>query len=350
MDNEKFLKKGLTSDEAKKRMKEYGPNILEKKKRISPVKIFLEQFNDFIIWVLISATILSAIMGQKADAITIVIIVVMNAILGFIQEYKTEKSLEALQNLTAPTSKVLRDQEVKVISAEELVPGDIIILESGDRIPADSMLIEGNSLVVDESLLTGESVGVDKNCNNKNNNIYMGTVVLKGKGRALVENTGMKTEMGKIADMLDNIESDKSPLKKKLASLGKVMVAVCIVICIVVTIMGIIRGQDKYEMFLLGVSLAVAAIPEGMPAIVTVALALGVSRMLKRNALIRKLPAVETLGCTSIICSDKTGTLTQNKMTVEKVYFNDKIFDLNENNDLNFDILKKTFVYCNDCG
>lgn len=350
MDNEKFLKKGLTSDEAKKRMKEYGPNILEKKKRISPVKIFLEQFNDFIIWVLISATILSAIMGQKADAITIVIIVVMNAILGFIQEYKTEKSLEALQNLTAPTSKVLRDQEIKVISAEELVPGDIIILESGDRIPADSMLIEGNSLVVDESLLTGESVGVDKNCNNKNNNIYMGTVVLKGKGRALVENTGMKTEMGKIADMLDNIESDKSPLKKKLASLGKVMVAVCIVICIVVTIMGIIRGQDKYEMFLLGVSLAVAAIPEGMPAIVTVALALGVSRMLKRNALIRKLPAVETLGCTSIICSDKTGTLTQNKMTVEKVYFNDKIFDLNENDDLNFDILKKTFVYCNDCG
>lgn len=350
MDNEKFLKKGLTSDEAKKRMKEYGPNVLEKKKRISPVKIFLEQFNDFIIWVLISATILSAIMGQKADAITIVIIVVMNAMLGFIQEYKTEKSLEALQNLTAPTSKVLRDQEIKVISAEELVPGDIIILESGDRIPADSMLIEGNSLVVDESLLTGESVGVDKNCNNKNNNIYMGTVVLKGKGRALVENTGMKTEMGKIADMLDNIESDKSPLKKKLASLGKVMVAVCIVICIVVTIMGIIRGQDKYEMFLLGVSLAVAAIPEGMPAIVTVALALGVSRMLKRNALIRKLPAVETLGCTSIICSDKTGTLTQNKMTVEKVYFNDKIFDLNENNDLNFDILKKTFVYCNDCG
>ncbi|AYF54985.1 calcium-translocating P-type ATPase, PMCA-type [Clostridium botulinum] len=350
MDNEKFLKKGLTSDEAKKRMKEYGPNILEKKKRISPVKIFLEQFNDFIIWVLISATILSAIMGQKADAITIVIIVVMNAILGFIQEYKTEKSLEALQNLTAPTSKVLRDQEIKVISAEELVPGDIIILESGDRIPADSMLIEGNSLVVDESLLTGESVGVDKNCNNKNNNIYMGTVVLKGKGRALVENTGMKTEMGKIADMLDNIESDKSPLKKKLASLGKVMVAVCIVICIVVTIMGIIRGQDKYEMFLLGVSLAVAAIPEGMPAIVTVALALGVSRMLKRNALIRKLPAVETLGCTSIICSDKTGTLTQNKMTVEKVYFNDKIFDLNENDDLNFDILKKTFIYCNDCG
>ncbi|KGM96637.1 calcium-translocating P-type ATPase, SERCA-type [Clostridium botulinum] len=350
MDNEKFLKKGLTSDEAKKRMKEYGPNVLEKKKRISPVKIFLEQFNDFIIWVLIAATILSAIMGEKADAITIVIIVIMNAILGFIQEYKTEKSLEALQNLAAPTSKVLRDQEVKVISAEELVPGDIVILESGDRVPADSILIEGNSLVVDESLLTGESVGVDKNCDSKNSNVYMGTVVLKGKGRALVENTGMKTEMGKIADMLDNIETEKSPLKKKLASLGKVMVVVCLVICIVVTFMGIMRGQDKYQMFLLGVSLAVAAIPEGMPAIVTVALALGVSRMLKRNALIRKLPAVETLGCTSIICSDKTGTLTQNNMTVEKMYFNDKIYDLHDNKDLNFDILKKTFVYCNDCG
>ncbi|KEH96929.1 calcium-translocating P-type ATPase, PMCA-type [Clostridium massiliodielmoense] len=350
MNNEKFLRKGLTSSEAEKRIKKYGLNVLEKKKKVSPIKIFLEQFNDFIIWVLLIATALSAAMGQKADAITIIIIVVMNAILGFVQEYKTEKSLEALQNLAAPTSKVLRDGEVKVISAEKLVPGDVIILESGDRIPADAIFIEGNSLVVDESLLTGESIGVEKSTGGKNSNICMGTVVLKGKGRALIEKTGMKTEMGKIADMLDNIESEKSPLKKKLASLGKVMVAVCIVICIMVTIMGIIRGQDKYQMFLLGVSLAVAAIPEGMPAIVTVALALGVSRMLKRNALIRKLPAVETLGCTSIICSDKTGTLTQNNMTVEQIYFNDKIYNLNENDDVNFDILKKTFVYCNDCG
>ena len=350
MNNEKFLRKGLTSSEAEKRIKQYGLNVLEKKKKVSPIKIFLEQFNDFIIWVLLVATGLSAAMGQKADAITIIIIVVMNAILGFVQEYKTEKSLEALQNLAAPTSKVLRDGEVKVISADQLVPGDVIILESGDRIPADAIFIEGNSLVVDESLLTGESIGVEKSIGGKNSNIYMGTVVLKGKGRALIEKIGMKTEMGKIADMLDNIESEKSPLKKKLASLGKVMVAVCIVICIMVTIMGIIRGQDKYQMFLLGVSLAVAAIPEGMPAIVTVALALGVSRMLKRNALIRKLPAVETLGCTSIICSDKTGTLTQNNMTVEQIYFNDKIYNLNENDDVNFDILKKTFVYCNDCG
>lgn len=214
MNNEKFLRKGLTSSEAEKRIKKYGLNVLEKKKKVSPIKIFLEQFNDFIIWVLLIATALSAAMGQKADAITIIIIVVMNAILGFVQEYKTEKSLEALQNLAAPTSKVLRDGEVKVISAEKLVPGDVIILESGDRIPADAIFIEGNSLVVDESLLTGESIGVEKSTGGKNSNICMGTVVLKGKGRALIEKTGMKTEMGKIADMLDNIESEKSPLKK----------------------------------------------------------------------------------------------------------------------------------------
>lgn len=350
MIREKNKIKGLTNAEAEKKLKEYGLNILEKRKKISSLKIFLEQFNDFIIWVLIAATALSFFMGEKADAITIVIIVIMNAVLGFIQEYKTEKSLEALKSLAAPTAKVIRNEQVKVINAELLVPEDLIILESGDRVPADCIILEGNNILVDESLLTGESIGVEKTCEGKSNNIYMGTIILKGKGLAKVVKTGMRTEMGKIANMLDSIETEKSPLKQKLAFLGKVMVVICIAICIVVTLMGIVRGQDKYQMFLLGVSLAVAAIPEGMPAIVTVALALGVSRMLKRNALIRKLPAVETLGCTSIICSDKTGTLTQNNMTVEKIFYNNIMTEINKANQVNLDILKKAFVYCNDCG
>lgn len=350
MVSEKSITKGLTNTEAEKRLKEYGLNALQKKNKVSPAKIFLEQFNDFIIWVLLGATILSAFIGEKADAITIIIIVIMNAILGFIQEYKTEKSLEALKNLAAPTAKVIRNGEIVVINAEYLVPGDLVILESGDRIPADCILINGNNIVVDESLLTGESVGVEKSSENKRNSLYMGTIMLKGKGNAKVLKTGMNTEMGKIANMLENIEADKSPLKKKLASLGKVMVVMCLAICLLVTLLGIARGQDKYQMFLLGISLAVAAIPEGMAAIVTVALALGVSRMLKRNALVRKLPAVETLGCTSIICSDKTGTLTQNNMTVEKIYYNDKLYDIEEKDKVNFNLLKKAFVYCNDCG
>ncbi|NEZ45916.1 calcium-translocating P-type ATPase, PMCA-type [Clostridium niameyense] len=339
---------GLSSREAKKRLKQYGPNVLKKKKKISPFKIFLEQFNDFITWVLIGATIISGLMGQKADAITILIIVVMNAILGFIQEFKTEKSLEALKELSSPTAKVVRDGSVKVINAEELVMGDLLILESGDRIPADCILKENSNIMVDESLLTGESIGVEKNTNSKNNMLYMGTIILKGRGKAKVIETGMKTEMGKIAEMLEDIEEDRSPLKEKLDSLGKVLVVLCLIICAVVTFTGILRGQNKYDMFLLGVSLAVAAIPEGLPAIVTVALALGVSRMLKRNALVRKLPAVETLGCTSIICSDKTGTLTENNMTVKKVYYDGKFYDIGKNVSIDNLILKKAFTYCND--
>ena len=328
--NERELLNGLTQVEAARRLKKHGPNRLENKKKISPIKIFFSQFNDFIVWVLIAATILSGFIGEKADAITILIIIIMNAVLGFIQEYKTEKSLEALKELAAPTAKVIRDGNIKVINAEEIVVGDLLVLESGDRVPADCMLVEDSNFMVDESLLTGESVGVEKSSRKKDSSIYMGTIVLTGKGKARIVQTGMNTEMGKIADMLQSIENEKSPLKEKLNSLGKVLVVICIVICIIVTLTGIWRGQDKYEMFLLGVSLAVAAIPEGLAAIVTVALALGVSRMLKRNALVRKLPAVETLGCTSIICSDKTGTLTENKMTVKAMYFNGRIFNVDK--------------------
>lgn len=350
MINERDLHDGLTQAEAARRLKKYGPNRLEKKNKVSPIKIFFSQFNDFIVWVLIVATAISGFMGEKADAITILIIIIMNAILGFIQEYKTEKSLEALKELAAPTAKVIRSGVLRVINAEELVMGDLLILESGDRIPTDCMLVEDSNFMVDESLLTGESVGVEKSSRTKNSSIYMGTIVLTGKGKARVIQTGMKTEMGKIAGMLQSIESDRSPLKEKLTQLGKVLVILCIVICVIVTLTGIWRGQDKYQMFLLGVSLAVAAIPEGLAAIVTVALALGVSRMLKRNALVRKLPAVETLGCTSIICSDKTGTLTENKMTVKAMYFNGKIYYVDKESIPENLSLKKAFTYCNDCN
>ena len=346
----KAMSKGLNSDEVENRLKKYGFNKLENKKKISAIQIFFSQFNDFITWILIAATVISGIMGEKADAITIFIIVIMNGILGFIQEYKTERSLEALSKLSAPTAKVLRNGGIIVINAIYLVPGDLVILESGDRIPADCILVEDNNVMLDESLLTGESAGVNKSSDSDDSNIFMGTIILTGKARAKVIATGMSTEMGKIADMLHNIESEKSPLKERLDHLGKILVALCIIICVIVTFMGIWRGQDKYVMFLLGVSLAVAAIPEGLTAIVTVALALGVSRMLKRNALVRKLPAVETLGCTSVICTDKTGTLTENNMTVKAMYFNGQVYDVDKDKvPLNL-VMKKAFTYCNDCN
>jgi Ca2+-transporting ATPase len=341
---------GLTKEEAERRLKKYGPNQLEKKKSISKLKIFIYQFNDFITWILIAATIISGLMGEKADAITILIIIVMNAILGFVQEYKTERSLEALKAMAAPTAKVKRDGRIQVITAENIVIGDIVVLEAGDRIPADCELLQVNNVMVDESLLTGESTGVAKSLAPKENYVYMGSILLTGKAVGRVIQTGMNTEMGKIANMLQSIEEERSPLKERLAAMGKILVIACIAICILVTVLGIIRGNRASDMFLLGVSLAVAAIPEGLAAIVTIALALGVSRMLKRNALVRKLPAVETLGCTSIICSDKTGTLTENKMTVKAFYFDGKIFDLakDEKHLPENIVMKKIFTYCND--
>lgn len=349
MVNEREIQMGLTQAEAERRLRKYGHNLFKKKKKVSPIKIFLSQFNDFITWVLIAATVISGFMGEKADAITIIIIIVMNAVLGFAQEFKTEKSLEALKDMASPTSKVIRNGKIKVINAEDLVVGDLVVIESGDKIPADCMLVEDSNFMVDESLLTGESQGVSKSSHKGDSTIYMGTIVLTGNGKGRVIGTGMKTEMGKIAGMLDSIDKETSPLKEKLNNLGKVLVVLCIVVCAIVTVTGIMRGEDKYEMFLLGVSLAVAAIPESLTAIVTVALALGVSRMLKRNALIRKLPAVETLGCTSVICTDKTGTLTENKMTVRAMYFNGKMYNMENGKIPENTMLKKVFTYCNDC-
>ena len=348
MIQEKEFSRGLSTREAEKRIKTYGLNELKHKKKKSPVLIFLSQFNDVVVWVLIGATIISGFIGDKADAITILIIVIVNAILGFVQEFRTEKSLEALQEMAAPTCKAIRDGNIKVINSRELTKGDVVILEAGDRIPADGTFIDAANMVVDESLLTGESVGISKDTNKGKNEGYMGTIVLKGRGLLVVDSIGMETEMGKIANLLDNIEEEKSPLRERLDSLGKILVVVCIIVCIIVTVLGILRGNNITEMFLLGVSLAVAAIPEGLAAIVTVALALGVSRMLKRNALIRKLPAVETLGCTSVICSDKTGTLTQNKMTVKEILTNGKIYELDKENLYDCEKLKEAFVYCND--
>lgn len=321
---------GLNSKEVQIRLQKYGYNEIKRKKKSSAIKIFFSQFNDFITWVLIGATAISGFMGEKADAVTILIIIIINAVLGFIQEYKTEKSLEALNELASPTAKVIRDGKLIIIKAREIVIGDIIEIEAGDRIPADCIIINGDSIQSDESILTGESVPVEKNIyksNGKKENLYslyMGCSITHGRGRGKVIATGMNTEMGKIASMLQSIESAQTPLQNKLESLGKVLVFGCIIVCAIVTILGILRGEDAYKMFLVGVSLAVAAIPEGLPAIVTVSLAIGVQRMMNNNALVRKLPAVETLGCTNIICSDKTGTLTQNKMTVKKLYINNR--------------------------
>ncbi|KNY29149.1 calcium-translocating P-type ATPase, SERCA-type [Pseudobacteroides cellulosolvens ATCC 35603 = DSM 2933] len=318
--------KGISSKQAEKLLLIHGPNSLAEKKKVSAVKMFFEQFTDFMVLILIAATIISAFMGEITEAVTIIAIVMLNSVLGFLQEFRTEKTMSALKQLTAPTAKVIRDGTMDNIPADMIVPGDLLVLEEGDRIPADCRLIQINSMQVDESLLTGESVPVDKSKDSKsdpagkNSVIYMGTIITRGRGKAIVEATGMNTEMGKIADMIQNIESDETPLQKKLAGLGKFIVFGCIIICAIVSITGIIRGEQLFTMLLSGISLAVAAVPEGLPAIVTIALALGVQKMLKRNALIRKLPAVETLGCASVICSDKTGTLTQNRMTVRKIY------------------------------
>ena len=328
--SDNILNTGLTDKEAKKKLEKHGPNILAERKKISPLKILIQQFTDLMIIILIISTIISGFMGEMTEAATIIAIVVINALLGFIQEFKTEKTMEALKSLAAPNAKVIRNEQQVSIPAEEIVPGDVLVIEAGDRVAADAAILECNSLSVDESLLTGESVPVEKHAlintksavdpYDKKSSVYMGTVVTGGRAKAVVYATGMKTEMGSIADMIQNIEDDETPLQKRLTHLGKYIAIGCLIICAIVSITGVLRGEKLFTMLLSGISLAVAAVPEGLPAIVTISLALGVQRMLKRNALIRKLPAVETLGCASIICSDKTGTLTENKMTVRKIY------------------------------
>lgn len=329
---------GLSEKEAEKRQKNVGRNRLSEGKKTSLLRLFLEQFNDFMVWVLIVATVISGLLGEYTDAIAIIAIVILNAILGFVQEVRAEKSLAALKKLSAPTAKVLRNGSWQRVDAEELVPGDIISLESGDRIPADLRLIKAENLYIEESALTGESVPVAKteqqlpkrklSIGDQKNMAFMGTMAVRGSGLGVVLRTGMKTEMGKIAHLIESTESMKTPLQHRLEQLGKVLIVVSLLLTAMVVVTGILHGHQAYEMFLAGVSLAVAAIPEGLPAIVTIALALGVQRMIKRNAIVRRLPSVETLGCATVICSDKTGTLTQNKMTVTHLWLDGHLLEV----------------------
>ncbi|AFM01642.1 MULTISPECIES: calcium-transporting P-type ATPase, PMR1-type [Desulfitobacterium] len=330
--------KGLNLKEVNRRLGEVGRNILETKKGVHPVFLFLGQFKDFMVLVLLAATIVSALLGEIADAVTIMAILVLNAVLGFIQEFRAERSIESLKSLTAPEARVLRDGLESRIPAADLVPGDIVLLEAGDRIPADIRWIQAVNVEVEESALTGESHPVAKRVApltdeltpmaDRVNMGYMGTSLVSGRGAGVVVATGMETEMGVIAGMIQSVEEEETPLQKRLAQLGKYLVVISIIVCGIVVLTGVLRGEGFYKMFLAGVSLAVAAIPEGLPAIVTVALAIGVQRMVKRKAIIRKLPAVETLGCATVICSDKTGTLTQNEMTVRQIYTDRKMISV----------------------
>ena len=329
--------KGLSLQEAGLRLDKYGPNQLKEKKPISPLSIFFEQFQDFIVWVLIGAALVSGFLKEWVDALAIIAIVVLNAILGFIQEYRAEKSIAALKKLSSPSSKVIRAGLHNIIPSGELVPGDLIELEAGDHIPADARLVWLTSnFNVQEASLTGESTPVLKttlaleekeiSLADRANMVYMGTAVSSGKARAVVAETGMQTELGKIAGMIAGIEQESTPLQKKLEQFGKWIVYLCFVLVGLVFLLEWMRGGKLIEVFLTAVSLAVAAIPEGLPAVVTIALALGVQRMVKRHALIRKLPSVETLGCATVICSDKTGTLTKNEMTAQAVYAGGNLF------------------------
>lgn len=330
-------KDGLAEKEAEKRLQKHGYNEIRQLKKISPIRIFLSQFNSVVIYILIAALAISVFLGETVDAIVIGAIVVANAIIGFIQEYNAEKSIEALKKLASLKATVIRDGKEKSIDAKLLVPGDIIKLQTGDKIPADARVIELVILETQEAALTGESLPVKKELKvlpektqlaDRLNMVFSGTIITNGKGKAVVINTGMQSEIGKIAKLIEEADTEPTPLQKQMNKLGRWLGALTVVVAVIVFVSGILKGGSIHEFFLVAVSLAVAAIPEGLPAVVTVGLAIGVKRMIKRNALVRKLPSVETLGSTTVICTDKTGTLTKNEMTVKKIYTNGKIIDV----------------------
>ncbi len=324
--------KGLTTEEAKNRISTYGPNELKKQKSKSPIRLFVEQFTNILMIILLIATGLSLAVGETVDALIILAIVTASAALGFTQEYRSEKAVEALKKMAAPTAIVIRDGKENKIPANQLVPGDIILLYTGDKVPADARLLEAHNLKVDEAALTGESVPVDKTTNalaeetalnDKRNMVFSGTIVAYGRAKAVTTTTGMQTEFGKIAQMVQTTTREKTPLEKRMAGVGKWIGILAVVICIAVGTVGIVVEQRPIlDMILWAVSLAVAAVPEALPAIVTGTLAIGMYRMAKVNTIVKRLPAVETLGCTSVICSDKTGTMTKGEMTVRSVYVN----------------------------
>ena len=352
---------GLTTEEVKERLAKYGENKLTAKKSKSLIQLFFAQLNDAMIYILLGAALISGVLGEISDAIIIALVILINAIVGLIQESKAEKALDALKKLSTPKAIVKRDGELKEIPSEEVVPGDLVIIDAGRYIPCDLRLIETANLQIEESALTGESVPVDKNSNlvleatdtplgDQKNMAFMSTLATYGRGVGVAVGTGMSTEIGKIAKMLEDDGTEQTPLQKKLSELGKILGFAALGICAVMFLVGVIQGRPLFEMFLTAISLAVAAIPEGLPAIVTIVLAMGVQRMIKENAIVRKLPAVETLGSVNIICSDKTGTLTQNKMTIIKFYTDNSFGELAS---LNIDepehkLLLENLVLCND--
>lgn len=336
---------GLNSEEAAQRLTTYGHNELREKQPETLLQKLLNQFKDFLVLILIAASVVSGFIGEITDSLVIIAIVIMNAILGVVQEAKAEKALEALKRMAAPHSRVIRDGEVRTIPSRDLVPGDIVLLETGDYVPADLRILDAVNLKTEEASLTGESVPVEKSnepisgevpLGDRHNLGFMSTIVTYGRGTGIVTATAMHTEMGKIAEMLQSYEEETTPLQKKLGQFGKYLGVLCLVICAVIFILGIYEGYrdnrlDTHEIELLlmtSISLAVAAIPEGLPAIVTIVLALGMQRMVSKNSIVKKLHAVETLGSTTVICSDKTGTLTQNQMTVVQVYANDQLLEV----------------------
>ncbi|MEW5745215.1 MAG: cation-translocating P-type ATPase [Nitrospirota bacterium] len=331
---------GLSPEEAQRRLAEYGRNELREKKRRTPFMMFLDQFRDFMIMVLIAAALVSGIIGEPSDTIAIIVIIVLNAIIGFVQEYRAEKAIAALRKLAAPTATVIRGGVPTDVPAAELVPGDIVLLEAGKIVPADMRLVEAAQLRIEEAALTGESVPVDKHTcalydeslplGDRKNMVYNGTMVSYGRGSGVVVATGMETELGRVAGMIQEEEEVKTPLQKRLAAFGQKLAVAVIAICAVVFIVGLLRGEPALHMLLTAISLAVAAIPEALPAVVTISLALGAKKMVRQNALVRKLPAVETLGSVTYICSDKTGTLTLNRMTVEELYVEGRVVGAEE--------------------
>jgi Ca2+-transporting ATPase len=326
----KSTPRGLTSTYAARLLADVGPNELQASGRVSPWTIMLEQFKNVLIIILLLATALSAFLGHGVEAIAITVIVLFAVVLGFVQEYRAERAIEALREMAAPTATVIREGEERRIPARELVPGDLILLATGDKVPADVRLVEAVNLQTVEAALTGESAPVEKHnrlledlrlpTGDRKNMAYAGTAVTYGRGRAVVVTTGMATEFGKIARMLDSIETGKTPLQENLDRVGHALARAAVVVVIIIVALGLFRGQPFLELLIFGVALAVAVVPEALPAVVTISLALGVKRMIKRHALVRRLPAVETLGSTSVICSDKTGTLTKDEMTVRRIF------------------------------
>lgn len=328
---------GLTEKEAEARYHRHGPNEILRQKELSPMRIFLSQFNSFIVYILIAAVIISLFLGEYLDSAVIAAILAVNAILGFFQEYKAEKAIESLRNMATLKATVIREGRKRRVDSAQVVPGDVIVFEAGDQISADGRIIEQHLLEVMEASLTGESHPVAKTegpiedtsiLGNMKNMVFGGTHVVNGSGRAVVVRTGMASEMGRIAASLESVEDDETPLQKNMDRLGRRLGVLTLVICGMIIGCGVARGGGIFEMAMVGVSLAVAAVPEGLPIVVTTALALGVKRMVAQNTLVKRLPSVETLGCTTVICTDKTGTLTRNEMTVTRLYVNHTIIDV----------------------